>query len=149
MLAATLVLITKRPPTSCLGFTSDDERETLFLAMVGGFTAEEIAQFTGRARGTVLSVIFRAKRKVRTMLEEASTTFASVRRPGRRNRIARHFLFRIVEQFVHSRLGAAVSYRSRTDRPIARISSRAQRRDDATPRITRLAVVPGGGRELL
>jgi RNA polymerase sigma-70 factor (ECF subfamily) len=53
----------------------DDERETLFLSMIEGFTAEEIAQFTGRARGTVLSVIFRAKRKLRTMLEESSKTF--------------------------------------------------------------------------
>jgi RNA polymerase sigma-70 factor (ECF subfamily) len=54
-----------------LGSLRDDERETLFLAVVEGFTAEEIARFTGRARGTVLSVIFRAKRKLRTLLEES------------------------------------------------------------------------------
>lgn len=53
----------------------DDERETLFLSVVEGFTAEEIARFTGRARGTVLSVIFRAKRKLRTMLDESSEAF--------------------------------------------------------------------------
>lgn len=58
-----------------LGSLRDDERETLFLAVVEGFTAEEIAQLTGRARGTVLSVIFRAKRKLRTILEESSEPF--------------------------------------------------------------------------
>ncbi len=49
----------------------DDERETLFLAAIEGFTAEEIARFSGRPRGTVLSVIFRAKRKLRATLEPA------------------------------------------------------------------------------
>lgn len=53
----------------------DDERETLFLSVVEGFTAEEIAQFTSRARGTVLSVIFRAKRKLRTILEKPGEAF--------------------------------------------------------------------------
>ncbi len=53
----------------------DDERETLFLSVVEGFTAEEIGRFTGRARGTVLSVIFRAKRKLRAMLQDSGEPF--------------------------------------------------------------------------
>lgn len=52
-----------------LGALRTDESEALFLAVVEGFTAEEIAQITGRPRGTVLSVIFRAKLKLRAALE--------------------------------------------------------------------------------
>ena len=52
-----------------LGALRTDESEALFLAVVEGFTAEEIAQITQRPRGTVLSLIFRAKRKLRAALE--------------------------------------------------------------------------------
>ncbi|MEO8033505.1 MAG: RNA polymerase sigma factor [Acidobacteriota bacterium] len=52
-----------------LGALRDDEREALFLAVVEGYTAEEIGRFTRRPRGTVLSMIFRAKRKMRDALE--------------------------------------------------------------------------------
>ena len=41
------------------------EREALFLNVVEGYTAQEISDFTGRPRGTVLSLIHRAKRKLR------------------------------------------------------------------------------------
>ena len=51
-----------------LGRLRDDEREMLFLAVVEGFTAEEISRLTDRPRGTVLSLIFRAKRKLRGLL---------------------------------------------------------------------------------
>ena len=60
-----------------LGVLRDDERETLFVAVVEGYTAEEIARLTQRPRGTVLSMIFRAKRKLRDALDER------VRRPSR------------------------------------------------------------------
>ncbi len=52
-----------------LGALRDDEREALFLAVVEGYTAEEIGTFTQRPRGTVLSMIFRAKRKLRDALD--------------------------------------------------------------------------------
>lgn len=51
-----------------LGTLRPDERETLFLAVVEGYTAEEIARLSDRPRGTVLSLIFRAKRKLRARL---------------------------------------------------------------------------------
>ena len=51
-----------------LGALREDEREALFLAVVEGYTAEEIARLTERPRGTVLSLIFRAKRKMREKL---------------------------------------------------------------------------------
>lgn len=41
------------------------EREALFLMAVEGYTAQEVADFTGQARGTVLSHVHRAKIKVR------------------------------------------------------------------------------------
>jgi RNA polymerase sigma-70 factor (ECF subfamily) len=51
-----------------LGTLRKEEREALFLAVVEGYTAEEIARRTERSRGTVLSLIFRAKRKLRESL---------------------------------------------------------------------------------
>ncbi len=44
------------------------EREMLFLSAVEDYSASEIADLTGRPRGTVLSLIHRAKEKVRHML---------------------------------------------------------------------------------
>lgn len=41
-----------------------EEREALFLAAVEGYTAAEIADLTGRPRGTILSLVFRARRKI-------------------------------------------------------------------------------------
>lgn len=46
-----------------------EEREALFLAIVEGYTAEEIAGMTARPRGTILSLLHRAKRKLRDLLE--------------------------------------------------------------------------------
>lgn len=45
-----------------------EEREALFLMVVEGYSAQEVADFTGRARGTVLSLIYRAKQKLRRAL---------------------------------------------------------------------------------
>jgi RNA polymerase sigma-70 factor (ECF subfamily) len=45
-----------------------EEREAVFLQVVEGYTAAEIATLTGRARGTVLSLIHRAKGKLRRTL---------------------------------------------------------------------------------
>lgn len=51
-----------------LGSLRADERETLFLAIVEGYTAEEIARLCHRPRGTVLSTLFRARKKLREKL---------------------------------------------------------------------------------
>ena len=53
---------------SALARLRTDEREMLYLAAVDGYTAEEIARLTDRPRGTVLSTIHRAKRKLRDAL---------------------------------------------------------------------------------
>ncbi len=42
----------------------DIEREALFLHIVEGYSANEIAALTGRPRGTVLSLIHRSKKKL-------------------------------------------------------------------------------------
>lgn len=47
-----------------------EEREALFLMVVEGYTADEVAGLTGRARGTVLSMVYRAKRKLRKALDD-------------------------------------------------------------------------------
>ncbi len=53
-----------------LGRLRLEERETLYLAVVEGYTAQEIADLTDRPRGTVLSLLHRTKRKLRQLLEE-------------------------------------------------------------------------------
>lgn len=45
-----------------------EEREALFLAVVQGYTAEEIAELTSRPRGTILSLLHRTKAKLRNLL---------------------------------------------------------------------------------
>jgi RNA polymerase sigma factor (sigma-70 family) len=50
-----------------LGALRPDERETLFLAVVEGHTAHEIASMTHRPRGTVLSLLHRTKQKLRRL----------------------------------------------------------------------------------
>lgn len=49
-----------------------EEREALFLAAVEGYTAAEAADFTGRPRGTILSLVFRARRKLERALGHAN-----------------------------------------------------------------------------
>lgn len=55
--------------SNALGKLRPSEREALYLAVVEGFTAEEIGRISKRPRGTVLSLIFRARRKLRATLE--------------------------------------------------------------------------------
>lgn len=50
----------------------DVEREYLFLAIVEGYTADEIGRMTGTSRGTVLSILHRSKAKLRIILAEES-----------------------------------------------------------------------------
>lgn len=51
-----------------LGKLRTEEREALFLAVVEGYTAEEIGRMTDRPRGTILSLLHRAKKKLRDLL---------------------------------------------------------------------------------
>lgn len=46
------------------------ERELLFLSVVEGYTAAEIAHHTGRPRGTILSALHRTKAKLRQWWRE-------------------------------------------------------------------------------
>ena len=46
----------------------DVERENLYLSIVEGYTADEIAKMTGTSRGTVLSLLHRSKGKLRKIL---------------------------------------------------------------------------------
>lgn len=46
------------------------ERELLFLSVVEGYTAAEIAHQTGRPRGTILSALHRTKAKLRQWWRE-------------------------------------------------------------------------------
>ena len=45
-----------------------EEREVLYLAVAERYRAAEIAAMTGRPRNTVLSLMHRAKRKLRELL---------------------------------------------------------------------------------
>lgn len=54
----------------CLAKLRVAEREALFLTVVEGYTAEEVAKLTNSPRGTVLSMIHRARMKLRTYLME-------------------------------------------------------------------------------
>ncbi|MFP6757939.1 MAG: RNA polymerase sigma factor [Alphaproteobacteria bacterium] len=65
-IAARLAARDLEAPLASLGAA---EREALFLNVVEGYTAREIGTFTGRPRGTVLSLIHRAKRKLRGAIE--------------------------------------------------------------------------------
>lgn len=47
----------------------DVERETLFLSVVEGYTTSEIAKLTGMPRGSVLSLIHRARIKLRKIMD--------------------------------------------------------------------------------
>ncbi len=53
-----------------LGSLRAEEREALFLAVVEGYTAEEIARLTARPRGTILSLLHRTKAKLRGLLQK-------------------------------------------------------------------------------
>ncbi len=60
--------IQARELSQCLAQLRAPEREALFLNSVEGYTVNEIARMTGRPRGTVLSLIHRAREKMRQLL---------------------------------------------------------------------------------
>ena len=47
-----------------------ENRELLYLSVVEGYTAAALADMTGRPRGTILSILHRAKQKLRRLLTE-------------------------------------------------------------------------------
>jgi len=51
-----------------LGSLKPSEREVLYLSAVEDYTTAEIAEMTGRPRGTVLSILHRTKHKLRHRL---------------------------------------------------------------------------------
>jgi RNA polymerase sigma-70 factor (ECF subfamily) len=51
------------------------EREALYLNVVEGYTAKEIGRLTDTSRNTVLSLIHRAKEKLRAALEHEQERF--------------------------------------------------------------------------
>ena len=61
-------LISKETLQNALGILRAPEREILFLHSVEGYTAAEIAKLTHSSRGTILSSLFRSKRKLKKLL---------------------------------------------------------------------------------
>ena len=55
------------------------EREALYLNVVEGYTAKEIGEMTKSPRNTVLSLISRAREKLRTVLERGEVATANER----------------------------------------------------------------------
>ena len=51
-----------------LGRLRPEEREAMYLAVVEEFTSQEIADMTGRPRGTILCLLHRSRKKLRKML---------------------------------------------------------------------------------
>ncbi|MBF0244483.1 MAG: RNA polymerase sigma factor [Planctomycetes bacterium] len=47
-----------------LALIKSEEREAIYLNVVEGYTTQEIAELTGRPRGTILSLIHRGKKKL-------------------------------------------------------------------------------------
>lgn len=48
----------------------DDVRELLYLSVVEGYTARELGELTGKPRNTILSILHRAKKKLRAELTQ-------------------------------------------------------------------------------
>lgn len=58
----------EEPMEAILALLKPTERELLYLSAVEDYSASEIARLTGRPRGTVLSALHRAKKKLRRLL---------------------------------------------------------------------------------
>ena len=66
------LLVDRSEMIEMLSKVREVEREALYLSVVEGFTADEIAAMTNSTRGSVLSLIFRARRKLRNHYEDQS-----------------------------------------------------------------------------
>jgi RNA polymerase sigma factor (sigma-70 family) len=58
---------------AALAALREEEREALYLMAVEGWTAQEVADQTGRPRNTVLSLVHRGRAKVRAALQQPQT----------------------------------------------------------------------------
>lgn len=56
-----------------MGSLRAEEREVIFLNIVEGYTAREIAELTQRSRNTILSLLHRGKKKLVNELQNEST----------------------------------------------------------------------------
>lgn len=56
-----------------LGLLRAEEREVIFLNLVEGYTAQEIAELTRRSRNTILSLLHRGKKKLVNALQNELT----------------------------------------------------------------------------
>lgn len=54
---------------NALAMLKPDERETLYLCVVEGWSAQEVADFAERPRNTILGILHRAKQKLRQQLD--------------------------------------------------------------------------------
>ena len=61
------------------------EREALFLSVIEGYTAQEIAELTQSSRGTILSLIHRARQKLNQRLTAAHTNVIRLVTPQGKN----------------------------------------------------------------
>jgi RNA polymerase sigma-70 factor (ECF subfamily) len=62
------IVASREEVNHALGHLRPREREALYLSAVESYTAQEIADLTGSPRGTVLSLLHRAKGKLREIL---------------------------------------------------------------------------------
>ncbi|ROR34626.1 sigma-70 family RNA polymerase sigma factor [Inmirania thermothiophila] len=58
----------------------EDYREPLVLQVIGGYTAEEIGQMLGISAGAVMTRLFRARKKMRELLEGDAEASAEVKK---------------------------------------------------------------------
>jgi RNA polymerase sigma-70 factor (ECF subfamily) len=63
------VSIRTRALTKALDRLNPEERSALYLSAAEGYTAQEIADLFGKPRGTILSMMFRAKKKLQRLLK--------------------------------------------------------------------------------
>lgn len=61
--------IRSRVLSNALDRLNPEERSALYLSAAEGYTAQEIACLFGKPRGTVLSMLFRTKKKLRDLLQ--------------------------------------------------------------------------------
>ncbi len=61
--------IRSRALAQALERLNPDERSALYLSAAEGYTTQEIADLLGKPRGTILSMVFRAKKKLQKLLK--------------------------------------------------------------------------------
>ena len=62
---------------NALAMLKPDERETLYLCVVEGWSTQEVAEFSARPRNTILGILHRAKKHLRERLDAPDASDAS------------------------------------------------------------------------